>query len=155
MRDVSEELRAVVRDMGPRLRAVSEMESQQTRGPEKWSRREILGHLIDSAVNNTHRFVRAQRENPLRFPGYEQEHWVTVQGYKDRRWNELIGLWSALNEHVAEAISRIPERARANECVIGGAEPVTLDFVARDYVTHLRHHLEQVLEPVARASTVT
>ena len=145
MKDVADELVGVVREWAPRLGGLSEADSRQTRGPEKWSKREILGHLIDSAVNNTHRFVRAQRENPLRFPGYEQEHWVASQGYRERPWGELIGLWGALNGHVAEAIARIPENAKGNQCVIGADAPVTLEFVARDYVRHLRHHLGQIL----------
>jgi hypothetical protein len=104
----------------------------------------VLGHLIDSALNNHQRFVRAQLSESLAFPGYEQESWVRVQAYQDGRWPELVALWTALNAHLAHVIGRIDEEALERPCKIGGGAPVTLRYLAEDYVRHLRHHLVQI-----------
>ncbi|HUG53454.1 MAG TPA: DinB family protein, partial [Vicinamibacteria bacterium] len=146
---VARDLAAEVARGLPALSAIEEGHAGQGRAPGKWSPKQILGHLIDSAVNNHHRFVRAQLAPPLVFPGYEQDGWVAVQGYQDRPWAELTALWAALNRHLAHVIGRIDPRALETECTIGSDPPVTLRFVAEDYVRHLRHHVAQILEPGA------
>ncbi len=151
VRDVADDLSGIVDGTVPRLEALSEADSHVTRGAGTWSRKEILGHLLDSAFNNLHRFVRAQHGAELAFPDYQQEPWVRAGGYKERPWPALVGLWGHLNAHLAHVIARIPSDRLGTPCRIGGAEPVTLEFIVRDYVKHLRHHLEQILEPAAAA----
>jgi hypothetical protein len=116
---------------------------------DRWSKKEILGHLIDSACNNHQRFVRAQLDNGLSFPGYEQEKWARCQGYAAAEWDLLIDLWTAYNRHLAEVIARLPTAALSVECRIGGAEPVTLSCLVEEYVRHLDHHLLQLARAVA------
>ena len=130
-----------------KLSAISEEESLVTRGQGKWTRKQILGHLIDSSLNNIHRFIRARQEENFRFPDYDQPLWVKSSGYNDRSWSSLIQLWSNLNEHLAEIIERIPEDRLETRCTIGENKPVTLGFIVSDYSTHLNHHLEQILDP--------
>lgn len=48
--------------------------------PAKWSKKEILGHLIDSATNNHHRFVRVQFETNLKI-SYDQNKWNQYNFY--------------------------------------------------------------------------
>ena len=128
----------------PKLQAISEAEASRPRAPGKWSPKEVIGHLIDSASNNHQRFVRAQQGAELAFPPYEQEHWVACQHYGDRSWGEIVALWHAYNRHLAHVIRHIPEDKRRVACVIESTEPVTLGFLADDYGRHLRHHLAQV-----------
>lgn len=149
LQDVADELDAVRRRTVPELEAIDEPGSLRTRGAESWSRKQVLGHLVDSALNNLHRFVRAQQADELVFPGYEQRSWVDAGGYQERPWRSIVSLWSELNAQVAHVVARIPPERLATHCRIGEGPPVTLEFIARDYVKHLRHHLEQILDPEA------
>jgi hypothetical protein len=151
--DVASELTLLTGEASARLIQMGEAAAQRP-GPGTWSRKEILGHLLDSALNNHQRFVRAQLQSELVFPGYEQERWVAVQGHHDRAWERLVALWVEANLHIAHVISRIPEDRLATPCRIGEGAPVTLEFVARDYVRHLRHHLDQILDPEAASGKV-
>src|ERR1700742_1446815 len=91
-----------------RLLEISEEQSAQQPSADKWTTRQILGHLIDSAANNHQRFVRAQFTDDLVFPGYEQENWVNAQKYSEASWSDLIQLWSAYNLHLVHVASLIP-----------------------------------------------
>jgi hypothetical protein len=108
------------------------------------SRKEELGHLVDSAINNYARIIRVQQENAPVLPGYEQDVWVERQGYIDRDWRQIVALWSSLNEHMLAAARRIPAAALARTCTIAGGTPVTLGFVIEDYVDHMVHHLQHI-----------
>ena len=140
----AEELNGVVSQAAPKLRAFSEHEVMRSRGTGKWVKKEILGHLIDSAVNNHQRFVRAQMTERLVWPGYEQDHWVAAQKYRGRPWAEVVSLWEQMNRHLAHVMANVPGDRLGTKCVIGDGEPVTLEWLMSDYVRHLRHHLDQI-----------
>jgi DinB superfamily len=146
MQKTVDEFKTLVEQSSLRLAAISESDSKEKSSPEKWSKKETLGHLIDSAANNHQRFVRAQLTSKLRIPGYEQQVWVTTQRYQSESWANLFQLWKSYNFHLLHIISAIPENALGSICVIGDNKPVTLEFVIQDYVRHLKHHLEQILE---------
>ena len=141
-----EDLRTILDKSAAELEAISEAESSEKPSAEKWSKKEILGHLIDSAANNHQRFVRAQLSAELKLLDYEQQAWVTTQRYQNESWESLSELWRSYNRHLLHLVSSIPESALHNYCFIGDNEPVTLEFLVQDYVRHLRHHLEQILE---------
>lgn len=139
------ELRRAIDAALPVLESVSDADAARPRAPGKWSPKQVIGHLIDSASNNHQRFVRAQQGTELVSPAYAQDRWVDCQGYAVRPWSDLTTLWHAYNLHLAHVIERIPpDRARVR-CTVGANQPVTLAFLAEDYVAHLRHHLAQVI----------
>jgi hypothetical protein len=152
----ADRLRAAVERGATRLLALSAEESSARPARGAWSPREVVGHLIDSAANNHVRFVRAQLQDDLVFPGYAQDAWVAAQGYQHASWPELVALWRAYNHHLARVIELVPadvrtrERRRHNLYEIAwrpvpADQPATLEYFMRDYVGHLEHHLAQVL----------
>jgi hypothetical protein len=146
MIQLATELRAEIESTLVRLRKLTESDVTRDRGPGKWVKKEILGHLIDSASNNHQRFVRAQFEDPFTGPGYEQDAWVALQRYRQRPWTEIVDIWTAVNRQVAQAIESVPENRLKTRCIIGKNEPATLEWWMRDYLVHMRHHLAQIFE---------
>jgi hypothetical protein len=158
MQDYVRDLQSIVERAATELLALSDAQSRLHPAPGKWSPREIIGHLIDSASVNHQRFVRAQFQDDLVFAGYEQDAWVKAQHYNEVPLPELVTLWRSLNQHLVRVMAAIPdalrlaEHARHNLDAIAwkavpAAEPATLDHFMADYVGHLKHHLRQILGP--------
>jgi hypothetical protein len=155
MQHIASELRQTVADALLWLRKLPDRADARRPAPNKWSPREIIGHLIDSASINHERFVRAQLQDSLVFTTYEQDLWVAKQGYHDQDWNGLLARWAAFNEQVASVVERISERDMERPRIdhnlhmiawrtVSPTTPVTLDYFVNDYVGHLRHHLGQI-----------
>ncbi len=102
------------------LVTISEAEASVPERPEKWSAKQVMGHLTDSAVNNLARIVRMQIETEPDLSGYEQMDWVNLQHYAEREWAEVLALWFALNEHVAWTVRHIDKARLGNIGVVEG-----------------------------------
>jgi len=128
------------------LRVLSnEQAAMRPGGTDSWSRKEELGHLIDSAVNNHVRFTVASLQHDFSGPGYDQDGWVRAHGYHEMPWLSLLDAWRQHNELLVRLVRRIPEERLAASCRIGSGDPVTLRFVIEDYVLHMQHHLDHIL----------
>src|SRR4051794_6869094 len=112
--------------------------------PDRWTIKEVIGHLIDSAANNHQRFVRAQFVSELVFPKYEQNQWVQSQNYNAVEWPQLIQFWRHYNMHLAHVIENITPGALEVNCRIGDYPPMSLKLLAEDYVVHMKHHLGKI-----------
>jgi hypothetical protein len=128
-----------------RLADVSDADASQPSAPGHWSKKQVLGHLIDSAANNHQRFVRAQLAPSYDGPSYQQEGWVAAQQYATESWPDLVNLWLLYNRHLLHIMRTMPEAALPVPCAIGGSEPVPLSEVISSYVDHMEHHLAQIL----------
>ena len=145
MKEIADEIRSAVRDAGPALACMKPELVSVKPGADRWSKKEMLGHLIDSAANNHQRFVRAGYGAAADFPPYSQNDWVRIQQYGKSEWADLVALWSAYNLHLCDVIERLPKESLSAPCNIGRADTVALEFVIRDYLRHLRHHLQAIL----------
>lgn len=150
-----QELKDTVLDAFPNLISLSEEQVASSPAPGKWSPKQIIGHLIDSASVNQQRFVRAQLSRELVFEGYDQVAWVTVQNYQEANWQELLILWRGLNLHMAELMANTPDDIRTQARTVHNLHeiafhtvpedlPTSLDYFMGDYVLHLKHHLGQI-----------
>jgi hypothetical protein len=155
MHHIASELRETVADALVWLRKLPGDADGRRPAPNKWSPREIIGHLIDSASVNHERFVRAQLQDSLVFATYEQDLWVSRQGYHEQDWNGLLARWAAFNEQVASTVEHIADRDMTRSRIdhnlhmiawrtISPTAPATLEYFVSDYVGHLRHHLAQI-----------
>jgi hypothetical protein len=149
MKDIAQELRSIIEAVEPQLSRMVHDDMGFKPAPEEWSKKEILGHLIDSAANNHQRFVRTVNKVSAQFTTYDQNEWVRIQRHNERPWASLVALWSAYNNHLSHVIDGIPDDAKLFPCKIGKEDPVPLDFVVKDYLRHLRHHLKDLLDEQA------
>lgn len=145
---IADELLAVIRKAEPELRSLTNDIVIARPAPDRWTIKEVLGHLIDSAANNHQRFVRAQFTTELIFPKYEQNEWISCQNYGDRDWNDIIDLWFLYNQHLAHVMRNVSADCLYVSCKIGDYAPVTLQFLMEDYVVHLKHHLNKIAERI-------
>jgi len=140
-----------------RLMQISEAQSGEPRAEDHWSSKQIIGHLIDSAANNHARFVLGQLKDDLIFPGYDQNGWVRTNHYQERPWSDLIELWRAYNYHLHHLMSHANQAKLNTPCTlhtlqeiafktVPQSEPVTLEYLMKDYVDHLKHHLAQIFD---------
>jgi hypothetical protein len=150
MKELSENLMQAVDAAQIALRRVTEAESVKPILSGGWSRKQVLGHLIDSASNNHQRFVRASLQPSLELPGYDQDGCVRVQAVQEAPWPLLVSLWAEYNRYLAHVIAHLPPAKLDTICRIGSNEPVTLRFIAEDYVQHMLHHLRQIGAAVAQ-----
>ena len=126
------------------LTTIPEEEFVYKPAPNKWSKKEILGHLIDSAVNNHQRFVRIQFEDTPAIT-YNQDNWNDHSYHNQMDLNHLIKFWELYNRHLVELIKLIPEEMLLRESKTDDEKIVTLEWLIDDYVHHLEHHLKQIV----------
>jgi hypothetical protein len=143
MRSIAQQLGDLIDEYIVSLRALQEDGLSIKPSPEKWSKKEILGHLIDSAESNIRRFVVAQYEDSPAI-GYNQDKWVAIVNYQQWNWDEITGLWYQLNKQVCRILENMSAETAQRTCMTQQLR--TLEWLGEDYIKHLRHHVDQVLE---------
>lgn len=138
-------LKNIVEEELLRFEEINEEDWANKISPEKWSKKEILGHLCDSALSNIRRFVITQykeNENIV----YEQDFWVKVQNYQNILTSDIISLWRVLNLQIVHVVENIPDEDLQRTCDMTKIEPqnFTLEFIINDYISHLQHHLKAI-----------
>jgi len=147
MKMLATELRNIIQEYAQKLNTFGEIEFSTKPLPHKWSKKEITGHLVDSAHNNLRRFIVTQYDSSLSKIVYDQNFWVDTNGYQVMKKEEVILLWKLMNERIATVLENMPEVHYSKECNTGKekTELHTLLWLAEDYVKHLKHHLNQAI----------
>lgn len=154
--NLSTKLKDALAGIAEQLSSIDETSASAKPNPDKWSKKEILGHLIDSAANNHRRFMVAQFRDDLIFDGYAQDQWVEYQGYQTAQWSELITLFIAYNQHIGRVIDHIPRGVMHRPSdkhnlhlvawkTVPRDETTTLAYFIDDYINHMNHHVRQIL----------
>ena len=155
MSDYSDNLKKLVISFHDNFKEIEDLLTSKHPAPGKWSSKEILGHLIDSAANNHRRFVQAAYQDDFVFDGYDQDKWVAVQRYNEVPWIFLLDLWKSYNLHLARIMEVIPQQTKIKERhphnlnkiawkTVPADEPATLEYFMIDYIGHLQNHLKQI-----------
>jgi hypothetical protein len=148
MHSIASELEKMIHHYFPAMSSLDENEVSVKPSPVKWSKKEIIGHLVDSAQNNIRRFIVAQYENEP-YIVYDQDKWVAVSNYQQYDLPALVNLWYLLNKQIVHILRNTPGEMSQRKCKT--QELHTIEWLASDYIKHMKHHLHQVLslEPVA------
>ena len=144
--EVSDQIKLAVNTAAEHWRNLPEQKLRFRPSSDAWCVKEIIGHLIDSASNNHHRFVRLQLTEHLTFPDYGQDniHWVRIQNYQDRSWPELLDLWRHFNNQLAHIMRSVDPDCLSHTWQVDSNTRYTLFDLMTDYLRHLEDHLIQI-----------
>jgi DinB superfamily len=137
-------LKQIVAKAPSLLMAISPAEVARQAAAGQWSKKQELGHLVDSASNNHQRIVRAQVEEQPALANYDGDQWVALHNYQAMAWSEIIECWRVMNLQLIRAAGSISPRDADRKLTLGGGNPITLGFLVDDYVDHLLHHLRHI-----------
>jgi len=143
MKNTIHELREIVSAYTKKVETIPDPEFTAKPLPHKWSKKEVLGHLIDSAQNNLRRFITGQYEPQPPMITYQQDFWVSSNQYGDMPRKDIIMLWRLLNERICAVLENMPEEHYTRQCNTGALH--TLQWLAEDYVKHMKHHINQII----------
>jgi len=143
MQNLATQLNNIIEYQLMRFNSISRTAFKVKPAPDKWSKQEILGHLIDSAQNNIQRFIRVQHENEAPNNNYQQDNWVQNNHYQSRDVKELISLWELLNKQIVHIWQNYPADKLKKPCHFG-KEIVPIQEVIADYIRHTNHHLSKI-----------
>lgn len=147
--NVAKEITSLVGEWEPKLLSLPEEMITQRRNSQNRTIKQIIGHLVDSASNNTHRLVHLQyRELPLRFPNYatygNNDRWIAIQNYQNENWENLVQLWKFSMLHYAHIIQNVNPEMMQNEWISNASEKITLKRMVEDFVPHFKLHLKEI-----------
>ena len=145
MKETADSLREVLAQVEPLLRNLNDDTASLKPSPQKWSPKQVIGHLIDSGNNNQMKFTKLISHNNIDVEGYQQDEWVMAQNYQAYDWHDLLIFWRCLNLHIAHIIENTPSSALNHEISVNGAGSYRLDFIMTDYVEHIKHHINQAI----------
>ena len=148
---ISKELLDLIEIWEPKLFALSDDIISQRRNSQNRTIKQITGHMVDSASNNTHRVIHLQyEESPLIFPDYanlgNNDRWIAIQNYQDEDWHDLVQLWKYTNKHFAHVIQNINKEKLNNVWLSALNEEVSLEDMIVDFPRHFKLHLNEINE---------
>lgn len=147
----NQELLRLVEEWEPKLIVLSEEIVANRRNSQNRTIKQIVGHMIDSASNNTHRIIHLQYQpSPLVYPDYanlgSNDRWIAIQNYQEGEWFDLVQLWKYSNIHIVHVIKNVNMETLDNEWITALNKRVSLKTMILDYLSHFRLHLSEIDE---------
>jgi hypothetical protein len=148
---VSKGIMDLIKEWEPKLSELPNKTITERKNNQYRTIKQIIGHMIDSASNNTHRIVHLQyQESPLRFPNYatngNNDRWIAIQNYQDEDWITLINLWKYSNWHIVHVIKNVDISKLENKWYYNDERLITLKEGIIDYLRHFKLHLGEIDE---------
>lgn len=146
---ICKELLSLIEEWEPRLMSLGEDIIARRRNSQNRTIKHIVGHLVDSASNNTHRIIHLQyQESPLIFPDYanlgNNDRWIALQNYQNENWGSLVQLWKYSNMHIVHVIRNVQPASLANEWLSALSQKISLKAMIVDYPRHFKLHLQEI-----------
>ena len=153
---ITSSLLTLIGEWESKLLHLSETVITEKRNSQDRNIKQILGHMVDSASNNTHRFVHLQyQDSPLRFPNYavdgNNDRWIAIQNYNGEIWSNLVYTWKYLNLHVVHVINSIDPDKLENRWFYDDQTLISLKEMVIDYPVHFRLHLDEIDELITKS----
>ncbi|MBN2349762.1 MAG: DinB family protein [Bacteroidales bacterium] len=148
-------IRSLLKIWEPKLSGLSDAVITTRRNSQNRTIKQIVGHMIDSASNNTHRIVHLQyQKSPLRFPNYasqgNNDRWIAIQNYQDENWEIMIGLWKYSNLHIVHVIENADPSKLDNLWFYSEEKLISLKDGIIDYLRHFKLHLDEIDELIRK-----
>jgi predicted MPP superfamily phosphohydrolase len=146
---ICKELLSLIVKWEPKLSALGNDVITKRRNSQDRNIKQITGHMVDSASNNTHRIIHLQyQKSPLIFPCYathgNNDRWIAIQNYQQEDWSELVQLWKSTNIHIVHVIRNINPEKLGNVWISGLNEEISLKDMVVDFPRHFKLHLSEI-----------
>ena len=146
---VVEGVSELVKEWEPKLLSLGKEVINNRRNSQNRNIRQIVGHMIDSASNNTHRIVHLQyQKSPLHFPNYatngNNDRWIAIQNYQDENWEDMVQLWKYSNLHIVHVIKNVDENKLGNQWHYSDERLISLKEGIIDYLRHFKLHMSEI-----------
>ena len=146
MKDAISKLKALLSQGELYLNSADEPALEQPIADGKWSKKQILGHLIDSALNNLTRFTEiGYQPQPYTYREYNQAELVRINDYQSTAISELLQLWLSLNRQILRVMKNQPDERLSLKVLFTDGEISDLKFLMTDYPEHMQHHINQII----------
>ena len=148
-RQICDELGTLISEWEEKLVTLPERTITNRKNSQDRSIRQIIGHMVDSATNNTHRVIHMHyTQSPVDYPDYanlgNNDRWIAIQNYQEEDWKELVQLWSSVNRHMVHLIQQVDESKLNQIWTSALKERVTLGEMITDYPRHFKLHLNEI-----------